>query len=113
MAEPETRPKVDRKARLKMPAQVMPKQDPQVRIHNWDEVYLPLDLEAAKAEATRCIQCPAAPCTEACPLHNDIAAALWLLENGDVLGAARKFHETSNLPEMCGRLCPQESLCEG
>ncbi|MGB6895535.1 MAG: NAD(P)-dependent oxidoreductase [Dehalococcoidia bacterium] len=113
MAEPETRPKVDRKARLKMPAQVMPKQDPQVRIHNWDEVYLPLDLEAAKAEATRCIQCPAAPCIEGCPLHNDIPAALWLLENGDVLGAARKFRETSNLPEMCGRLCPQELQCEG
>jgi glutamate synthase (NADPH/NADH) small chain len=113
VADPETRPKVDRKARLKMPAQVMPKQDPKVRVRNWDEVYLPIDLETAEAEAARCIQCPAAPCSEACPLHNDIAAALWLLENGDVLGAARKFRETSNLPEMCGRLCPQEIQCEG
>ncbi len=113
MAEPETRPKVDRKARMQIPAQVMPEQDPQVRIHNWDETYLPIDLETAKTEASRCIQCPAAPCTEACPVSNDIPAALWLLENGDVIGAARKFRETSNLPEMCGRLCPQESLCEG
>jgi glutamate synthase (NADPH/NADH) small chain len=110
---PEDRPAVDRKARFKIPAQVMPKQDPAVRIHNWDETYLPLELETAKIEAGRCIQCPAAPCTEACPLDNDIPGALWLLEQGDILGAASKFRETSNLPEMCGRLCPQERLCEG
>jgi glutamate synthase (NADPH/NADH) small chain len=110
---PEDRPAVDRKARFKIPAQVMPKQDPAVRIHNWDETYLPLDLETAKIEAGRCIQCPAAPCTEACPLNNDIPGALWLLEQGDIVGAASKFRETSNLPEMCGRLCPQERLCEG
>ncbi|MDH5201503.1 MAG: NAD(P)-dependent oxidoreductase, partial [Candidatus Bathyarchaeota archaeon] len=107
------RPRVFWKGRLKIPAQVMPEQDPQVRIHNWDEVYLPLDMDTAKTEATRCIQCTAAPCIEACPLSNDIPAALWLLENGDVQGAARKFRETSNLPDVCGRLCPQERLCEG
>ena len=64
-------------------------------------------------EAERCIQCPAAPCIKACPVDNDIPGALWKLENGDVLGAAEVFYETSNLPEMCGRFCPQESLCEG
>jgi glutamate synthase (NADPH/NADH) small chain len=110
---PESRPAVDRKARLKIPAQVMPKQEPAVRIHNWDEAYLPIDLETAKIEAERCIQCPAAPCTKACPVGNDIPGALWLLEHGDVVGAANKFRETSNLPEMCGRLCPHERLCEG
>ena len=113
MAEKTSPPQVDRKARLKIPAQVMPKQDPKERIYNWNEAYLPLDLEPAKVEATRCIQCPAAPCIEACPVHNDIPGAFWLLEQGDIVGAADRFRETSNLPEMCGRLCPQEQLCEG
>ena len=105
--------KIDRKARLKIPRQPLPKQDPQVRIHNWDEVYLPIDVEVAKVEATRCIQCPAAPCIKACPVDNDIPGALWKLEQGDVLRAGGVFYETSTLPDMCGRLCPQESLCEG
>jgi glutamate synthase (NADPH/NADH) small chain len=104
---------VDRKARLQIPRQALPKQDPQVRIHNWKEAYLPIDLEVAKIEATRCIQCPAAPCQKACPVHNDIPGAFWQLEQGEIMGAAEVFHETSNLPEMCGRLCPQERLCEG
>src|SRR3972149_3582162 len=91
----------------------MPKQDPAERIHNWRETYLPLDLATAKIEAERCIQCPAAPCTKACPVDNDIPGAFWKLEQGDVIGAAEKFYETSNLPDMCGRLCPQERLCEG
>jgi glutamate synthase (NADPH/NADH) small chain len=105
--------KVDRKARLQIPRQNLPKQDPQVRVHNWNEVFLPIDLETAKTEALRCIQCPAAPCIKACPVHNDIPGAFWKLEQGDAMGAAQVFHETSNLPDMCGRLCPQERLCEG
>ena len=64
-------------------------------------------------EATRCIQCPAAPCIKACPLHNDIPGAFWLLESGDFVGAANKFRETSTMPDVCGRICPQERLCEG
>ena len=107
------KPDVDRKARLKIPRQKLPKQDPQTRTANWNEVYLPIRLELAKVEAERCIQCPAAPCVKACPVHNDIPGALWKLEQGDVRGAAEVFYETSNLPEMCGRFCPQESLCEG
>jgi glutamate synthase (NADPH/NADH) small chain len=49
----------------------------------------------------------------ACTVHNDIPSALKLLEEGDILGGAAKFRETSTLPETCSRLCPQESLCEG
>ena len=64
-------------------------------------------------EAERCIQCPAAPCIKACPVGNDIPGALWLLEQGKFDDAADVFRETSELPEMCGRLCPQERLCEG
>ena len=103
----------DRKQRLKIPPQKLPKQDPRQRAHNWAEVSLPLDEEVARLEATRCIQCPAAPCIKACPLHNDIPGALALAEAGDFVGAANKFRETSLMPEMCGRLCPQELLCEG
>jgi glutamate synthase (NADPH/NADH) small chain len=113
MAQSHERPSVDRKARLKIPAQKIPKQDPNVRVLNWSEVYLPLDIAMAKVEAERCIQCPAAPCQVACPVGNDIPRALWALEQGDPGAAADVFHETSNLPEMCGRLCPQERLCEG
>ncbi len=113
MAQSHDRPKVDRKARLQIPAQHIAKQDPNVRILNFSEVYLPLNIEMAKIEAERCIQCPAAPCQTACPVGNDIPGALWKLENDDPSGAADVFHETSSMPEMCGRLCPQERLCEG
>lgn len=106
-------PAIDRKARLKIPPQEIPKQDPKERVKNWDEVYLDLDIETARREASRCLQCPAAACTKACPLNNDIAAAFALVEQGDIIGAANKFRETSPMPEMCGRLCPHEQLCEG
>jgi glutamate synthase (NADPH/NADH) small chain len=91
----------------------VPKQDAEARKQNFDETYIGFDLGAARIEASRCIQCPSAPCQEACPVSNDIPGAFALLEEGDILGAADKFRETSNLPEMCGRLCPQEKLCEG
>lgn len=99
--------------RLAISVQPVPKQDPEERKRNFEETYLGFDLNAARIEASRCIQCPSAPCQEACPVHNDIPGAFALLEAGDILGAADKFRETSNLPEMCGRLCPQEKLCEG
>lgn len=99
--------------RLSISAQPGDKQSPEERVNNWEEVYQGLDLQRARLEAARCIHCPTTPCVEACPAHNDIPSALLLLENGDAIGAARKFRETSNLPEMCGRLCPHERLCEG
>ena len=111
-AKPE-RPVVDRKARLTAPSHRPTKQKPDTRIGNWDEVTNLFEPGIAMQEAARCIQCPAAPCQKACPVHNDIPRAFWLLENNDFDGAANVFRETSELPEMCGRLCPQERLCEG
>ncbi len=99
--------------KLDISVQPVPKQKAEDRVRNWDETYLGFDLNSAKIEAERCIQCPSAPCQEACPVSNDIPGAFALVEEGDIIGAANKFRETSNLPEMCGRLCPQESLCEG
>jgi glutamate synthase (NADPH/NADH) small chain len=103
----------DNLKRLEIPVQPVSKQDPKTRVHNWNEAFLGYNLETAIIEAERCIHCPTAPCQDACPTGNDIPAALILLEEGDTYGAAAKFRETSNLPDMCGRLCPQESLCEG
>ncbi len=104
---------VDVQRRLAISRVPINKQDPQERKNNWDEVFLGFDLEHAQIEATRCLHCPTAPCQDACPVGNDIPGALILLEQGDVAGAAERFRETSNLPELCGRLCPQERLCEG
>ena len=103
----------DNHRRLEIAVQPVAKQDPAQRVKNWDEAFLGYDLETAITEAERCIHCPTAPCQEACPVSNDIPGALALLEEGDIIGAANVFRETSDLPEMCGRLCPQESLCEG
>ncbi len=113
--QPENRPKpnVDRRARLQVPPRRPAKQLPEARLGNWDEVYSLFDPETAMAEAMRCIQCPAAPCQKACPVHNDIPGAFQLIEIGDFQGGAEVFRATSELPEMCGRLCPQERLCEG
>ncbi len=108
------RPKVDRKARFRIQEQKIQKQDPVERRCNWNEVVLGFESEqAAILEATRCIQCPAAPCIRACPVRNDIPGALWELEQGNFLEAADIFRRTSTMPEVCGRICPQERLCEG
>ncbi len=99
--------------RLAVSRQQVPKQTPQERVSNFEETYTGFELPMAIVEAGRCLDCPSAPCMQACPVGNDIPAALMLLERGEMEAAANKFRETSTLPEMCGRLCPQEKLCEG
>ncbi len=105
------RMRIDRKARMQMPpvhAQVRP---PQERVHDFGEIYIPYTAEDAQLEASRCLHCPNAPCQAACPLHNDIPRALGLIEAGKFVEAAQVYRETSPMPEICGRVCPQ-TLCE-
>ncbi|NIO70954.1 MAG: oxidoreductase FeS-binding subunit, partial [Anaerolineae bacterium] len=83
------------------------------RIKDFDEACLGFSPETARLEASRCVQCPAPqPCFLACPLHNDIPAAMREISEGDFLKAAAIYRRTSNFPELCGRLCPDELLCE-
>jgi glutamate synthase (NADPH/NADH) small chain len=105
---------VDRYERANIPSGAPPKQDPKKRVFNFDEVFLGFDEEQAIVEATRCIHCPSPePCILGCPLHNDIPTAMLLIEQGNYVDASMVFRRTSNLPEVCGRICPQEVLCEG
>jgi glutamate synthase (NADPH/NADH) small chain len=103
----------DRRRRLRAEPVHPMKRPPQDRLKDFQEVSLPLTLSEAIQEANRCLQCEHQPCTIGCPAHNEIRDAMWLLSLGDVHGAALKFMETSNLPDICGRLCPQEKQCEG
>jgi glutamate synthase (NADPH/NADH) small chain len=102
---------VDRKARThKIPVEY-DKRPADERILDFEEVVLGFDEETAKAEASRCIQCPEPQaCMLNCPAGNDIPEALWLISQGDFVGAARVFAQTSPLPEVCGRVCP--NLCQ-
>ncbi len=111
---PKPNPKeIDRKGRMALPEDDVPKQNPEERRSNFDEVYLPLHEDDAKAAARRCIQCPGAKCVKACPLHNDIPYALWHIECGEFEKAAVVFRKTSTFSDVCGRVCPQMKLCEG
>ena len=96
---------VDRKERMKIPFQDLELRPPEVRILDFEDVVLPFDAERAMREATRCIHCPdPAHCMQACPVHNDIPAAMSLIEQGLFLEAAQVYHQTSTLPDICGRV---------
>jgi glutamate synthase (NADPH) small chain len=90
-----------------------PKRTAPERVGDFQEVYADLDAATAMAQAERCIQCPDPLCARECPLSNRIPEWLRLTALGDFLGAASVSRETSNLPEVCSRICPQERLCEG
>lgn len=90
-----------------------PKRAAEERTADFDEIYS-LHTEAAiQEQASRCIQCFHPNCVEGCPLHNRIPEWLALAAEGDFLGAAEISRSTSNMPEICSRVCPQERLCEG
>lgn len=105
---------IDRKARLQIPFWDLTARPTAERVCDFEVTFLNLTPEGARLAAERCIHCPdPAPCTVACPAGNDIPSAMWLVEQGDFLGAARIYQETSSLPEICGRVCPHEALCQG
>ena len=105
---------VDRKARVNMPFFDLELRPPDRRTCDFDDVVIGFSPERAMLEAARCIHCPdPAPCMLACPTHNDIPSAMWLIEQGRFLEAADLYHQTSSLPEICGRVCPHEALCQG
>ena len=90
----------------------MPKQAPEVRAKNFDEVALGYSEEQAIAEANRCIQCPRRPCIDGCPVEIDIPGFIKALREGEMPEAVRILKSKNSLPGICGRVCPQETQCE-
>lgn len=90
----------------------MPTQAAQERIHNFGEVALGYTPALAAAEAERCLGCKNAPCTKGCPVGVHIPDFISRIKEGDIEGAAKIIKGDSNLPAICGRVCPQENQCE-
>ena len=91
----------------------MPVQDPLVRNQNFKEVALGYDGETAKLEAQRCLNCKNRPCMGGCPVSVRIPEFILKIAEGDFDEAYRIISESSSLPAVCGRVCPQERQCEG
>ena len=90
-----------------------PKRPAGERVADFLEIYSNYDEATAQAQASRCINCPNPSCVQACPLNNRIPEWLALTAQGRFLEAAEVSRSTSNMPEICSRVCPQERLCEG
>ena len=81
--------------------------------HEFVEIYEPFSEGQAKAQADRCLSCGNPYCEWKCPVHNYIPNWLKLANEGRIFEAAELSHQTNTLPEVCGRVCPQDRLCEG
>lgn len=92
----------------------MPREVPvNVRVLGWNEIYGQFDAPGAVEQSARCLDCGNPYCSWKCPVHNDIPNWLALVKEGRLFDAAELAHETNPLPEICGRVCPQDRLCEG
>ncbi len=91
----------------------MPEQEPQVRARNFFEVPTGYTPEMAKEEASRCLQCKNPGCVEGCPVGVDIPGFIKLIHEADFTKSIRHIWTMNSLPAVCGRVCPQESQCEG
>ncbi|MEI5989075.1 glutamate synthase (NADPH), homotetrameric [Enterococcus termitis] len=98
-----------RRSRTKTP---IAEQDPAIRKSNFDEVCLGYSIEEGQAEAIRCLQCKDAPCIASCPVMIDIPGFILAIKEGDMQEAANILGKYTNLPAICGRVCPQEKQCE-
>ncbi|MEW5893223.1 MAG: FAD-dependent oxidoreductase [Pseudomonadota bacterium] len=85
----------------------------EVRKTEFKEIYAQMDADQAKEQAGRCLACGNPYCEWKCPVHNFIPNWLKLVEEGRIFEAAELSHQTNSLPEVCGRVCPQDRLCEG
>ncbi len=83
------------------------------RIQEFREIYAPFGADQAKEQAGRCLACGNPYCEWKCPVHNYIPNWLKLVQEGNLFEAAELSHKTNSLPEICGRVCPQDRLCEG
>lgn len=100
------------KERTDIPRVHMNELDPAIRIKGNAEVNLGLTLEQAMTEAKRCLDCPDPTCMQGCPVEINIPKFIKNIERGEILDAAKALKETSALPAVCGRVCPQEKQCE-
>lgn len=102
----------DKKSKLTIPRQPMPERPPLERVLDFMEVPLGYAAEAAVVEADRCLQCKDPQCVKGCPVGINIPGFIKLILEGKPGEAAKKIKETSSLPAVCGRVCPQEDQCE-
>ncbi len=98
---------------LELPRRDPEKQAVEVRIRHYGEIYGSYDGADAASQSGRCISCGNPYCEWKCPVHNFIPDWLRLVEEGKLFQAAELSHQTNSLPEICGRICPQDRLCEG
>src|SRR5690554_2766455 len=89
------------------------KLDANVRKQQYGEIYGQFESGQAAEQADRCLECGNPYCEWKCPVHNYIPNWLKLVMEGNILEAAEMCHRTNTLPEVCGRICPQDRLCEG
>ncbi len=100
-------------ANMSMQKNEMPTQAPEIRCHNFDEVAFGYSAEQAIDEAGRCLQCKKPLCVSGCPVQIDIPAFIAKVADGDFDAAYDIIANSSSLPAVCGRVCPQENQCEG
>jgi glutamate synthase (NADPH) small chain len=114
-ATPEEIPygKIPNKQRMAIGRQRMPEREAEPRSHAFDEVNLGFDDRLALTEGQRCLFCGKAPCTLGCPVGVDIPGFISKITEGDVRGAAEVLFRDNALPGITGRVCPQETQCEG
>ena len=97
----------------KIPRVPVREQDPKVRATNFEEVCYGYNVEEATLEASRCLNCKNPRCVAACPVNIRIPDFIHQVVEGNFAAAAAVISEDSSLPSVCGRVCPQESQCEG
>ncbi len=108
----ELRDAMPARERTSIPRVEMPMQPADERVHNNREVNLGLTRPQAVLEATRCLDCPEPGCMQGCPVSINIPSFIKNIQRGDIAGAAEVLAQSSSLPAVCGRVCPQERQCE-